>query len=99
MKRTTNVALRVLALLALTGAIAGFPVAATAAGSIYAAGTPPVNAYVCNGMNGQGVTRAAGPCFDNVNRYVNCHNGTVTDTVTGLIWLQQADCLPNANWA
>jgi len=37
--------------------------------------------------------RAAGPCFDNTNRYVNCNNGTVTDTVTGLIWLRQADCL------
>jgi hypothetical protein len=43
-------------------------------------------------------THAAGPCFDNTNRYVNCLNGTVTDTVTGLIWLQQADCLPNAQW-
>jgi hypothetical protein len=26
-------------------------------------------------------------------RYVECGNGTVTDTVTGLIWLSQADCL------
>ena len=32
------------------------------------------------------------PCFDNVNRYVECGNGTVTDTVTGVIFLQQADC-------
>jgi hypothetical protein len=41
-------------------------------------------------------TQAAGPdspCFDNGNRYVDCGNGTVTDTVTGLIWLKQADCL------
>ena len=38
-------------------------------------------------------TRADGPCFDNTNRYVDCGNGTVTDTVTGLIWLQDADCL------
>src|SRR5437879_5592230 len=36
MARTTNMTLRVLALLALIGTIAGFPVAATAAGSIYA---------------------------------------------------------------
>lgn len=41
----------------------------------------------------------AGPCFDNTNRYVNCGNGTVTDSVTGLIWLQQADCLGNADYA
>jgi hypothetical protein len=33
------------------------------------------------------------PCFDNFNRYVDCGNGTVTDTVTGLIWLQDANCL------
>ena len=43
-------------------------------------------------------TRAAGPCYDNSNRYVDCGNGTVTDTVTGLIWLKQADCLGYANW-
>jgi len=48
---------------------------------------------------GQGSAKKTGsikpspPCFDNTNRYVNCGNGTVTDTVTGLIWLQQADCL------
>ena len=39
-----------------------------------------------------------GPCFDLVNRYVNCGNGTVTDTVTGLTWLQLANCFPIANW-
>src|SRR5262245_54288763 len=32
------------------------------------------------------------PCYDNANRYVDCGNGTVTDTVTGLIWLKDADC-------
>lgn len=67
-------------------------------GAIYAAGNPPVNAYVCNGKDGKdgqdatGATRADGPCFDNLNRYVNCGNGTVTDTVTGLIWLQDPSC-------
>ncbi len=65
-------------------------------GVIYAAGNPPVNAYVCNGTN---ATRADGPCFDNANRYVDCGNGTVTDTVTGLIWLKQWDCLPNDTFA
>jgi Protein of unknown function (DUF1566) len=40
-----------------------------------------------------------GPCFDNANRYVDCGNGTVTDTVTGLIWLKQADCLADNDWA
>jgi hypothetical protein len=64
--------------------------------------------FVCNGKNGNdgrdgkdgvGATRADGPCFDNVNRYVDCGNGTVTDTVTGLMWLKQWDCLPNNTWA
>ena len=68
-------------------------------GAIFAAGS--VNAYVCNGQDGApGTTmRPDEPCFDNTNRYVNCGNGTVTDTVTGLIWLQQADCLGTINWA
>jgi hypothetical protein len=39
------------------------------------------------------------PCFDNTNRYVNCGNGTVTDTATGLIWLQDAGCLGPLTWA
>lgn len=38
------------------------------------------------------VRAADPPCFDNANRYVSCGNGTVTDTVTGLIWLQDANC-------
>ncbi len=32
--------------------------------------------------------KADPPCFDNNNRYVDCGNGTVTDTVTGLVWLK-----------
>ena len=70
-------------------------------GAIFqAAGNVP--AYVCNGLNGTNGTgaRAAGRCFDNsINRYVDCGNGTVTDTVTGLIWLQDAACLGVADWA
>jgi len=38
-------------------------------------------------------------CADNTNRYVDCLNGTVTDTVTGLIWLKQADCLGAPDYA
>jgi hypothetical protein len=73
-------------------------------GAVYASGNPPVNAYVCNGTNGADgtdgtATRAAGPCFDNMNRYVDCGNGTVTDTATGLIWLKDAACLGSADWA
>jgi hypothetical protein len=32
------------------------------------------------------------PCFDYDNRFADCGNGTVTDQVTGLIWLKDADC-------
>jgi len=50
-------------------------------------------------LQGSIPTRADGPCFDNANRYVDCGNGTVTDTVTGLIWLKQWDCLPQNTYA
>jgi hypothetical protein len=50
------------------------------------------NAYVCNGQDATGATNPNPPCFDNGKRYIDCGNGTVTDTVTGLIWLQQANC-------
>ena len=46
---------------------------------------------------GQGLNPAS--CFDNSNRYVDCGNGTVTDTSTGLIWLQDAGCLGPLDWA
>ncbi len=39
------------------------------------------------------------PCFDNLNRYVNCGNGTVTDIVTGLIWLHNTNCFGSQDWA
>jgi hypothetical protein len=40
-----------------------------------------------------------GPCRgDGTTRYVDCGNGTVTDTVTGLIWLKQTDCLGTQAW-
>jgi len=39
-----------------------------------------------------GDTMADPPCFDTSNRFVNCGNGTVTDTATGLIWLEDANC-------
>jgi len=44
------------------------------------------------------LTNADPPCFDTGNRYVDCANGTVTDTVTGLIWLKNAYCFGGLNW-
>ena len=49
------------------------------------------------GPQGAAAPRAAGPCFG-ATRYIDCGNGTVTDSVTGLIWLKQADCLPDATY-
>ena len=43
--------------------------------------------------------RPAPVCFDNANRYVDCGNGTVTDTVTGLIWLANANCFGTETYA
>lgn len=43
--------------------------------------------------------KADPPCFDNANRYVDCDNGTVMDTVIGLIWLKNANCFGWMNWA
>ena len=42
--------------------------------------------------------RAAGPCVDKTKRYVDCGNGTVTDSETGLVWLKQWNCLSSAPW-
>ena len=39
------------------------------------------------------------PCFDNTNRYVDCGNGTVYDTVTNLIWLKKANCFLDKSYA
>jgi hypothetical protein len=41
---------------------------------------------------------AAEPCGDKSMRYVDCGNGTVTDTVTGLVWLKQSNCFPSSDW-
>jgi hypothetical protein len=59
---------------------------------------------ICHGAQGPTgsagtATRAAPPCFDNSERYINCGNGTVTDTVTGLIWLKDAGCLGTGSWS
>lgn len=38
-------------------------------------------------------------CFDNVGRYVVCGNGAVKDNLTGLFWLEDADCFGGLTWA
>lgn len=39
------------------------------------------------------------PCFSDSYRFVDCGNGTVTDTVTGLIWLKDAGCFNDKTYA
>lgn len=51
------------------------------------------------GAQSDGRLPADDRCWSNVSRYVDCGNGTVRDQVTGLLWLQQSDCLPNTNYA
>ena len=48
--------------------------------------TPPVADGACS--NPPGVN----------NRFVDCGNGTVTDTQTGLIWLKNANCFFSQDW-
>jgi hypothetical protein len=53
---------------------------------------PPLSPWELLAAKGLDLTHPAPPCFDNSNRYVDCGNGTVTDTVTGLVWLKNAEC-------
>lgn len=39
-----------------------------------------------------------GPCFNATQRFVDCSNGTVTDTYTGLIYLKNANCFGPQDW-
>ena len=52
------------------------------------------------GGNAAGGTRgrAAAPCVDKTKRYNDCGNGTVTDSLTGLVWLKKSNCLPSADF-
>lgn len=43
-------------------------------------------------------SHAAAACGDKSKRYFDCGNGTVTDSVTGLIWLKNAACFQSMNW-
>ena len=44
-------------------------------------------------------SQADGPCFNNVtDRFHDCGNGTVYDSVSGLIWLKDWGCGGTKNW-
>lgn len=38
-------------------------------------------------------------CYSDTTRFADCGNGTVTDSVTGLVWLENAGCLANQTFA
>ncbi len=60
--------------------------------------TGPIGPVVPQGPAGP-ESKAAGPCYNNdQDRYQDCQNGTVTDTVTGLIWLKNANCFAEKTW-
>ena len=45
-------------------------------------------------------TRPPDRCYDNTgNRFVDCGDGTIKDTETGLYWLKDASCFEFENWA
>lgn len=68
-----------------------FPALMLAAGLIGAAGA--VLAQPAIVIEGQpALTKEDGPCWNDSSRFVDCGNGTVTDTTTGLVWLQRANC-------
>jgi hypothetical protein len=60
------------------------------------------------GPPGPAAPKPDGPCFSDgvtdhqygygFGRYFNCGNGTVNDTVTGLIMLQKANCFGSQDW-
>jgi hypothetical protein len=45
--------------------------------------------------------KADAPCFSDDTRIADCGNGTLTDSVTGLVWLKNPDCanLDSQPWA
>jgi hypothetical protein len=61
-------------------------------------GTPATKSTSAGKSENATRTSAAPSCVDKTKRYVDCGNGTVADSVTGLIWLKQSDCLSSADW-
>jgi len=60
---------------------------------------PPGPAGLAGSQGPAGSNTASGRCYDNANRFVDCGNGTVTDTQTGLIWLKNPSCFSLMDYA
>src|SRR5262249_60738943 len=68
--------------------IRGVPVIRSFQGTRGTNTTPGTRGGAAVGARG----RAAAPCVDKTKRYVDCGDGTVTDSETGLGWLKQCNC-------
>jgi hypothetical protein len=69
------------------------------AGSLDPAGPPAPTMVTVQQVYQRVQHPLADTCFDNGGRFVDCANGTVKDTVTGLFWLKNANCFNTMNWA
>lgn len=74
------------------------PLAPPAATQLSVDGNIAAASFTGDGSNLTGVGNPDGPCFDATRRFADCGNGTVTDTVTGLIYLKDANCFGVQNW-
>ena len=72
--------------------------AAPAATQLSVEGNIDATSFTGDGSNLTGLGNPAGPCFNTTHRFVDCENGTVTDTVTGLIWLENPGCYDLETW-
>src|SRR4029079_11935142 len=80
---------------------AGAPGSTGAPGAIGPVGpVGPTGPQGPQGPPGTGTaTPAATPWSDDTRRYVDCGNGTVTDTITGLIWLKTSRCFSVSSYS
>ncbi len=61
-------------------------------------GNIDATSFTGDGSNLTGLGNPDGPCFDFTYRFVDCGNGTVTDTATWLIYLKNANCFGSQDW-
>ena len=77
----------------------GCSIVATDDGAEITCGSSGDKVAITNGVDGaDGITTTVtassidGPCFDDVNRFVDCGNGSIHDQYTGLIWISKVNC-------
>ncbi|MGE0592748.1 MAG: hypothetical protein AB7G23_08915 [Vicinamibacterales bacterium] len=96
--RITGAALRVVRLVVgvavVGGALVGSAVVGGAVvGSAVAGAAPGAGGQVADAPDPVALQAGAATCTDPDSRFADCLDGTVRDGMTGLTWLQHADCL------